>query len=134
NLPKVDSCPIAPTAAVTKRGVVLKLPLAANEMVYGLGLQLQSVSQRNTKKKLRVNADPKMDTGDSHAPVPFYVTTAGYGVLVDTARYATFYCGGSRRNGVQSPSKVTIEVPEAQGVDVYIFAGPTMREAVQRYN
>ena len=34
-----------------------------------------------------------MDTGDSHAPVPFYVTTRGYGVLVDTARYATFYGG-----------------------------------------
>jgi alpha-D-xyloside xylohydrolase len=29
---------------------------------------------------------------------------------------------------------VLIEVPEAQGVDIYLFAGPTMRAAVQRYN
>lgn len=36
-----------------------------------------------------------MDTGDSHAPCPLYFSTAGYGVLVDTARYATFYCGGN---------------------------------------
>lgn len=38
---------------------------------------------------------PATDTGDSHAPAPLYFTTAGYGVLVDTARYASFYCGGN---------------------------------------
>ncbi len=27
-----------------------------------------------------------------------------------------------------------MEVPDSHGVDVYLFAGPTMREAVQRYN
>ena len=26
-----------------------------------------------------------------------------------------------------------VEIPGAQGVDVYLFAGPSMREAVQRY-
>ncbi|MDP9348859.1 MAG: glycoside hydrolase family 31 protein, partial [Gemmatimonadota bacterium] len=34
----------------------------------------------------------------------------------------------------QNPSEVMVEVPRAQGVDVYLFAGPTMRLAVQRYN
>ena len=57
---------------------------------------MQSFIQRGLKKTLRVNADPAIDSGDSHAPVPFYVTTRGYGVLIDTARYATFYCGESR--------------------------------------
>lgn len=98
-----------------------------------------------------------MDSGDSHAPVPLYVTTRGYGVLVDTARYATFYCGNNRRSGaprpahedptdgwnnltprqrfrMDEPGEVLIEIPEAQGVDVYVFAGPALRQAVQRYN
>ena len=41
--------------------------------------------------KLRVNADPVADTGDSHAPVPFYVSNRGYGIFIDTARYVNVY-------------------------------------------
>ena len=89
-------CPFAEgaiTAKKTARGMVLRVPLEAEEQFYGLGLQLLSHAQRGLKKTLRVNSDPIVDMGDSHAPVPFYVSTAGYGVLVDTARYATFYMG-----------------------------------------
>jgi len=161
-LPRVEACPVTVTARTTRRGVVVSVPLEPNEMVYGLGLQMQSFMQRGLKKKLRVNADPVIDSGDSHAPVPFYVTTHGYGVLVDTARYATVYCGNkpkkTRRNaqsGADEPardltedvlpaayrrfrfnqrSEVLIEVPESAGVDVYVFGGPTLGNAVQRYN
>ena len=79
----------------SQRGFELTLPLAAGELVYGFGLQMYSVMQRGSKKTLRVNADPKGDGGDAHAPVPFYVTTRGYGVLIDTARYAAFYAGST---------------------------------------
>lgn len=153
--------PVAVIGEATPRGYVVRLPLAPNEMVYGLGLQLQSFLQRGLKKTLRVNADPAIDSGDSHAPVPFYVTTRGYGVLIDTARYATVYAGNKQRRGdagrtpasasgpdltadalpsayarfhFQEPSEVMVEVPRAAGVDVYLFAGPAMRQAVQRYN
>ncbi|HEY3840565.1 MAG TPA: TIM-barrel domain-containing protein [Bryobacteraceae bacterium] len=161
HLPAVAACPVTVTAQGSRRGYLVSIPLAANEAPYGLGLQLQSFMQRGTKKRLRVNADPKMDTGDSHAPVPFYVTTRGYGVFVDTARYVTLYAGGKktvktepapadtaapfkiaadalpaayRRTNLGERSQVLIEIPEAEGVDVYVFAGPTMRHAVQRYN
>ena len=146
-LPVVAACPVTVRGSGSRRGYLLRIPLAPNEIVYGLGLQLQSLIQRGLKKKLRVNADPKMDTGDSHAPVPFYVTTAGYGVLVDTARYTTFYCGNKKRKGGAAEAKqraaigedalpaayrrtlrrateVLIEIPEAEGVDVYVFGGP----------
>ncbi|MEO8623496.1 MAG: TIM-barrel domain-containing protein [bacterium] len=131
SLPTVSSSPVTPTGTASERGFLVKLPLAANELVYGLGLQFQSFMQRGLKKKLRVNADPILDSGDSHAPVPFYVTTQGYGVLIDTARYATIYCGNKTRTVA---SDVLIEIPIATGVDVYVFGGPTMRQAVQRYN
>jgi alpha-D-xyloside xylohydrolase len=160
NLPAVPACPVSVSGHATPRGYNLGIPLEPNELVYGLGLMLQSFMQRGLKKQLRVNADPAMDSGDSHAPVPFYVTTRGYGVLVDTARYITVYCGNKRKktgrpetdlsnaandgwNGLPDayarfrlgePSEVLIEVPRAAGVDVYVFAGPSMREAVQRYN
>lgn len=145
----------------SRRGFQLKFPLQPGEMVYGLGLQFHSLLQRGLKKKLRVNADPVADIGDSHAPVPFYVSTLGYGVLIDSARYINIYCGNKvRKHESNAPpptaadvtarvaqlpaayeryhmaesSEVLVEVPKAQGVDVYLFAGPTIRHAVQRYN
>lgn len=134
-LPKISDCPVEVNASVSERGVLVKVPLESKEAVYGLGLQFQSFQQQGLKKRLRVNADPARDTGDSHAPVPFYVTTRGYGVFVDTARYATFYLGGKKaKPGSQQENDVEVEVPEAAGVDVYVFGGPTLREAVQRYN
>jgi len=155
-LPKVDTAPLqAIHGKKIKRGYKVELPLRPKEQVFGLGLQFMSLAQRGKKKVTRVNADPKIDTGDSHAPVPFYVTTEGIGVLIDTARYANFYFGNARPrpthaqgstsqanpdpNYTQSAQDtdigtVTVEIPSAAGVDVYLFAGPAMLDAVKRYN
>ncbi len=156
--PHVSEPPIAtPTGNVRPRGTSVTLPLAAHEELYGFGLQFFSVAQRGKKRVIRVNADPHTDTGDSHAPVSFYVSSLGYGVLVDTARYATFYCGEARpkptepqsgagqQPGDTAPlytknldadqaSQVLVDIPAALGVDVYLFAGPTSLDAVRRYN
>src|SRR4051812_49136483 len=83
----------------TSRGLKIELPLKKNEQIYGFGLQLHRLNHTDRKKVIRVNSDPVADTGDSHAPVPFYVSTAGYGVYVDTARYASFYCGTNLPKG-----------------------------------
>jgi alpha-D-xyloside xylohydrolase len=155
-LPKADAAPLpAISGKQTKRGCKVQLPLRPNEQVFGLGLQFLSFAQRGKKKVVRVNADPRFDTGDSHAPVPFYVTTEGIGILIDTARYATFYFGDARpkpthtadlvNNANPDPNythniqdgdtgQITVEVPRASGVDVYLFAGPEMLDAVRRYN
>lgn len=141
---------------VTKRGCCIELPLGESEQIYGFGLQLKSFNQRGRKKQIRVNADPAADSGDSHAPVPFFVSTKGYGVLVDTYRYATFYCGSSaKKNTTVNSGKsnavggsaeelytisedsqdgvILVEIPHAMGADLYFFGGPDMRSAVQRY-
>src|SRR5882762_10343039 len=143
-----------PVSNISLRGTSLILPLGPHEEIYGFGLQFFSVAHRGKKRAIRVNADPRADTGDSHAPVPFYVSSRGYGILIDTARYATFYCGESRpkpttsvgeaSSGIvplytktledQEESQVFIEIPTAQGIEVYLFAGPSMLDAVRRYN
>jgi alpha-D-xyloside xylohydrolase len=155
-LPQADGEPkLSISATRSARGCTVRLPLKANEQIFGLGLQLLSFGQRGNKKTLRVNADPKMDTGDSHAPVPFYVTTEGIGILVDTARYATFYLGSAHPKPTHPTAPVgddsvdpkysnvetgdgndfvMIDVPDAAGVDIYLFVGPDMLGAVRRYN
>ena len=155
-LPRVDAAPLPPIEGKrTARGCMVQLPLRPDEQIFGFGLQFLSFAQRGRKKVARVNADPKMDTGDSHAPVPFYVTTEGVGILVDTARYATFYFGGARHKPTEAAqgiagsnpdpnythtlnesddSRIIVEVPRTSGVDVYLFAGPEMQDVVKRYN
>ena len=160
-LPLAGTAPFDTSAFLfrrTARGCLIEIPMTKDEDVYGFGLQLKSHRQTGKKKTLRVNSDPVADTGDSHAPVPFYLSTAGYGVFVDTARYASFYCGSHQRpadvgettarrsdedlaTGTdvlyqwqrQKRRSMTIEIPAARGVDVYLFAGPDLRTALRRY-
>ena len=102
-LPNLSAPPLpAVLARVDHRGTTISLPLAANEEIYGFGLQFFALQHRSKKRVIRVNADSRADTGDSHAPVPFYVSSQGYGILVDTARYVTFYCGEARPKPVEA--------------------------------
>lgn len=141
-----------------RRGVQLLLPMDSEEDIYGFGLQLRSMNQAGRKRIVRVNSDPVADTGEGHAPVPFYVSTAGYGLYVDTFRHVEFYMGTNTTKGQSSQvlevnqthtefsesalyalkkSKerrtVIIDIKAVDGVECYLFAGNT-KQAVQRYN
>ncbi len=133
------------------RNTSLRFPLRQEEEIYGLGLQFKSVKQRGTIKQLRVDHYGGSDNGRTHAPVPFYVTDKGYGILINTARYLTVYAGtGVRKDSNDLPSEmdrntqpdwnsqpysdaVEITIP-APGVEIYAFAGKNTLEVVQRYN
>lgn len=79
------------------------------------------------------------------------MSSLGYGVLVNSARYLTVYAGsGSRKDSPDAPvakdrntdktwsanpysDAVSILVP-APGVEIYLFAGPEPMDVVRRYN
>lgn len=145
------------TAAVTARGCEVSVPLASGEQLYGFGLQTGSFGQRGLKKKPIVNDHPLNTLGYSHAPQPFYVSTSGYGILINTFRYTAFYCGTHTKKEAKeatSPaadgtvassteelyrnkragSRVYIDIPQAKGIEIYVFKGTRLTEAVQRYN
>jgi alpha-glucosidase (family GH31 glycosyl hydrolase) len=129
----------------------LRFPLERNEEIYGLGLNFKTHNQRGRILNLHVDHYGGIDNGRTHAPVPFYVSSRGYGVLIDVARYITVYAGTAIRVEADDPPElldrnndpgwkarpysdaVEILVP-ADGVNVYLFGGPTMLKAVQRYN
>ncbi len=139
----------------TARGCLLEFPLEYGEEVFGFGLQLKGFNHKNHKLQLRTNSDPVANTGDSHAPVPFFVTNKGYGMYFDTARYVEVCCGYGKnieRNlpadntiiataedlykkcGLQETTVMSVEIPVAKGVDVYIFEGENITDIVSQYN
>lgn len=142
---------------VNDRGVQIRVPLANDEQLYGFGMQIGSFEQRGLRKRPIVNDHPVSDIGFTHAPEPFYVSTAGYGVLINSSRYTTFLCGSNQEllqqssdtkvdsnlkfspeelYAQQSPKNaaVWIDIPNAKGVEIFFFEGPGLKECVQRYN
>jgi len=161
-LPKADALRAMPMAAfplpkneiqgrVANGKVALRMPLALDEDVYGLGVDFRAMRRNGSAFQLHVDHWGGR-TGRTHAPVPFYVSSKGYGVFIDAARYVTLNVGVSVRLAAptkppvidrttgkgswsSSPRSDSIEalVP-ANGVDVYVIAGPTPMDAVRRYN
>lgn len=129
----------------------LRFPLQKEEQLYGFGLNFKTVHQRGKILDLHVDHYGGKDNGRTHAPVPFYISSLGYGVFINSARYLTVYAGSNARKDTPNApvakdrntdktwtsilysDEVAILVP-ALGVEIYIFAGPTPMNVVQRYN
>jgi alpha-D-xyloside xylohydrolase len=160
-LPDNENPPVDLSAikfSTIKRGCVAELTMDESEKIYGFGLQNNTFQQRGLRKEIRVNSWSNGNVGFSHAPVPFYVSTKGYGILVNSSRYVTFYSGtmhkasesiaikeGGNRNiassttelykSLEKPSdNMIIEVPLEKGMEIYVFEGPNVKEVLQRYN
>lgn len=139
----------------TPKGVVVELPLEPDEQIYGFGLQLKSFNHTGYKLTLRVNSDPAANTGDTHAPVPFFVTNKGYGIYFDTARYIEAYCGFTKKQRRENADNtdiaidtyelykkrenreekyMTVLIPSAEGIDLYLFEGENITDVVSQYN
>jgi len=146
--------------------VSVRFPLGASEDIYGLGVDFGSISRNGGVFELHVDHwDTKRAiTGRTHAPVPLYVSTKGFAVLFDTARYLKVSVGHgvrlaamgkppvidrttnrimpSRPGGAalaaqwqSHPRSDSLEVlANAEGMDVYLFAGPSPLDALRRYN
>jgi alpha-D-xyloside xylohydrolase len=129
----------------------LRFPLEKNEQLFGFGLNFQTVYQRGKILTLHVDNYAGKDNGRTHAATPFYVSSKGYGVFINSARYINVYAGTAVRTASKTPAviqdrnldkswsshpysdAVEMLVP-AGGVEIYVFAGPTAMDAVRRYN
>lgn len=143
--------------SVNQRGTVVEIPLGKDEQLYGFGLQIGSFNQNGLRKKPIVNDNPSNDLGYTHAPSTFYVSSKGYGILVNTSRYTTFYCGstnplkqdnknslnsfggsnsveGLYQNRTPASGYVVADIPGAKGIEVFVFEGPDILKVLQRYN
>jgi alpha-D-xyloside xylohydrolase len=60
--------------------IYLRFPLDKEEQLFGLGLNFKTVNQRGRILTLHTDHYNGIDNGRTHAPVPFYVSSKGYGV------------------------------------------------------
>ena len=129
----------------------IKLPLEKEEQIYGLGLQFQSVNRRGKIYNLHVDHYGGKDNGRTHAPVPFYVSSKGYGILINSARYITVYVGSANRVDSENPpvvydrnndrnwsaqpesDMVEILIPDTNA-EIIVFNGDSPLEVVSKYN
>lgn len=144
--------PMKEIKTFTKNGkTYLRFPMEKEEQIYGFGLNFKTVQQRGKIIRLHMDHYGGKDDGRTHAPVPFYVSSKGYGVLINAARYMDVYVGTGVRVDTKNPPKVydrnardgwisqpysdnlEIVIP-ADGVELVLFAGENMLDVVQRFN
>lgn len=139
------------TTEVVDGKTYIRFPLEKDEKIFGLGLNFKTVEQRGRIMRLHVDHYGGTDDGRTHAPVPFFVSSRGYGALINSARYIDVWCGTSVRKDSKNPPVVrdrntdkqwaaqpysdNLEflVP-AEGVEIVLFGGPTMLDVVRRFN
>ncbi len=93
----------------------LRFPLDRTEQLYGFGLNFQSVHQRGRILNLHVDHFGGSDNGRTHAPTPFYVSSNGYGVFINSARYLTVYAGSAARKDSPMHLRPRIGTPTKPG-------------------
>ena len=143
--------PIEPEDVTVYRSsghTVIRLPLTPDEKLYGFGLQYRSLNHRGKLFELRVDHYKGRDDGRTHAPVPFCVSDRGYGIFVNAASRMSVYAGRThvkeRHPEIRTrrdPGWRAVAVSEImeialaeEGVEIVLFAGPSVLDVVRRFN
>lgn len=134
----------------------IRIPAPPHEDIFGFGLQLDGIKKKNRVMDLRVDHWGN-GKGQTHAPVPFYLSSRGYGIYINTARPLKVYSQvGNRKDAPFIPTPVDRTPPPdekpahgwdaqpigdaveiqtyAQGVEIIVFAGETLQDIVAKYN
>jgi alpha-D-xyloside xylohydrolase len=102
-----------------------QLSLGAGETVYGLGERFTAFV-KNGQTVDTWNEDGGTLSEYAYKNVPFYLTSAGYGVLVNHPGRLSFEVASHHVSRVQFSA-------EGHSLDYYLFAGPTMKDALTQY-
>lgn len=129
----------------------VRFPLEKEEKIYGLGLNFKTVEQGGRVMRLHVDHYGGTDNGRTHAPVPFFVSSKGYGALINSARYIDAWVGTGVRKDSKNPpvardrntdpewtatpfsDNLEFLIP-AEGVEIILFSGKTMLDVIRRFN
>lgn len=129
----------------------IRFPLEEDEKLFGLGLNFHSVERRGSIMRLHVDHYGGADNGRNHAPVPFFVSSKGYGAFINAARYIDVWPGTGVRKDSKHPAEakdrntdsgwtaqpysdnLEFLVPD-KGVEIILFAADNMLDVVRKFN
>ena len=136
--------------------VVVHLPVDKDEKIFGFGLQFDTTRQNGRILDLKVDHFNR-GGGATHAPVPFFISSRGYGVFFNTARFLKVYVNvGNRKDSNNNPAPVDRNPPpdetqpgpwlaqpasdaveaylHGSGLELVVFRGHSLQDVVARYN
>jgi len=102
-----------------------QLSLQAGETIYGLGEHFGPLV-KNGQSIDSWNEDGGTNSELAYKNIPFYMTSQGYGVLVNHPGRVSFEFGSHHVSRVQFSA-------EGHGLDYYLFGGPTTKEVLNQY-
>jgi alpha-D-xyloside xylohydrolase len=108
-----------------RRFVHERLALDVGETVYGLGERFGAFVKNGQSVDIW-NADGGTASEQAYKNVPFYLSSAGYGVFVDHPGHVSFEVGSE----VVSQSQFSVE---GQSLTYYLIDGPTPKDVLRRY-
>ena len=111
-----------------KDGVRMVWRVEPEEEFFGFGLQFHRFRQRGATRFLKTSADPtpENENGQSHVVVPFFLSTQGYGVFLNSSRYTTFDMGAT------SSDRYVFGTP-GDKLDAYFIYGSAPKTILSRY-
>ena len=138
------------TGAAGANKAFIRLPFTDGEKIYGLGLQFKGV--RRDHKRYRMEMSWYHGGNEkTHAPVPFFISNKGYGVLINSISNVELFLNTTYRHDSDSlpvkrdrttdrkwtnraQGRYMEAAVNGNGLEVIIFTGPTLMNVVQRYN
>lgn len=109
------------------RHAFLSTDLHYDEHIYGFGEDYGRMDKQQTQRRLwNVEAFGNASPG-AYKNIPFYMSTRGYGVFLNTAHAVTAHIGDREYTALSLIVEDTIEL------DLYWIYGPTLKEILPRY-
>jgi alpha-D-xyloside xylohydrolase len=102
-----------------------QLELGVGETIYGLGERFGPLVKNGQSVEIW-NADGGTSSEQAYKNVPFYLSSAGYGVLVNDPGHVSFEIGS------EAVERVQFSVA-GEALEYFIVAGPTPRDVLNRY-
>ena len=103
----------------------IQLRLAVGESVYGLGERFGAFVKNGQSVDVW-NEDGGTASEQGYKDIPFYMTSNGYGVLVNNRGHVSFEVGSENTEAVQ------FSVP-GEAIDFCVVYGPSPKEILRRY-
>lgn len=102
-----------------------QLSLDVGEVIYGLGERFGPLVKNGQSIDIW-NADGGTSSEQAYKNVPFYVSSKGYGVLVNDPGHVSFEVGS------EAVERVQFSVP-GESLEYFVIAGPSPADVIDRY-